>query len=328
MAADEAEQQPARVAGTDQAIQWALWMRSWILLERGDLYPALAAAEESVALAAQLDDSALVTIGNTVLGAVLVAHEEVDRGRELLALYDVEPGWICRWSPLLVEADLALGDLGSAEAHAARASALAAKIELAGPRAAAARAQSLVALARGNAPSAAELARSAVADAERVGASLDAARGRLLLARALAPTDREAAIRELTAAREQADVSAAQRVHDEAVRGLRRLGRRVGRGAPRAEGDRGVASLSTRERQIAGSRDRRTHQPRDRETALPQREDRRDTPLARLRQARRPLPDRGRSPDRRRRTLSTRDSAAALPSLAEPCSAVALLSLP
>jgi tetratricopeptide (TPR) repeat protein len=87
-AADEAEQ-AARVTGNDQAVQWALWMRAWALLERGDLDAALDAAEGSVVLAEGLDDSALATIARTVLGAVLVARGEPDRGRPLLDAYDL-----------------------------------------------------------------------------------------------------------------------------------------------------------------------------------------------------------------------------------------------
>jgi DNA-binding NarL/FixJ family response regulator len=249
-AADQAEQ-AARITGNDQAVQWALWMRASVLLEHGELDAALAAAEESVALAERLDDSALVTIGRAVLGAVLVAHGDHRRGRELLAFYEVEPAWICRWAPSLVEADLALGDLEAAEVHAARASSLAAEIGLAGARAAAGRAQALVAIARGDPPRAAKLALEAAADAELIGGAVDATRARLIAGRALAATDPEAAIRVLTAAEHQATELGAQRVRDEAVRELRRLGRRVARGGRHAQAEHGLDSLTSREREIA-----------------------------------------------------------------------------
>jgi DNA-binding NarL/FixJ family response regulator len=249
-AADQAEQ-AARITGNDQAVQWALWMRAWVLLEHGDLAQALAAAEESVALAERLDDSALVTVGQAVLGAVHVAHGNHQRGRELLVLYDIDPGWVCRWTPPLVEADLALGDIEAAEAHAERASSLAGEVGLAGARAAAGRAQSLVALHHGDPPRAAKLALEAAADAERIGGALDATRAHLIAGRALAATDREAAIRELTAVEGQATTLGAQRVREEAIRELRRLGRRVGRGGRRARGEHGLDSLTSREREIA-----------------------------------------------------------------------------
>jgi DNA-binding NarL/FixJ family response regulator len=250
-AGDEAEQ-AARVTGNDQAVQWALWMHAWALLERGDLDAALAAAEGSVDLAERLDDSALATIARAVLGAVLVARGEPERGRPLLDAYDLEPGWRCRWTPPLVEADLALGDASAAAAHADQATALADATPLAGPRAAAGRAQALVALAQGETARAVELAGGAVADAERVDGALDAARARLIAGRALAGADRDAALRELAAAEAAAERAGAARVRDEALREQRRLGRRVGRGGERGAAQDGVAALSPREREVAG----------------------------------------------------------------------------
>ena len=250
-AADEAEQ-AARVTGNDQAVQWALWMHAWALLERGDLDAALAAAEGSVDLAQRLDDSALTTIARAVLGAVLVARGEPARGRPLLDAYDLEPGWRCRWTPPLVEADLALGDASAAAAHADQATALAESTPLAGPRAAAGRAQALVALARGETARAVELAGAAVADAERVDGALDVARARLIAGRALAASDRDGALRELAAAEQAAATAGAARVRDEALQEQRRLGRRVGRGGERGRAGGGVGALSPRECEVAG----------------------------------------------------------------------------
>ena len=116
--ADEAEQ-AARVSGNPQLVQWSLWMRAWVLMERGRLDAALAAAAESVELAEELDDSASADVARAVLGAVLGARGEHERGRELLAAYEIDHGWICRWAPVLVESDLALGDLDAAREHAA-----------------------------------------------------------------------------------------------------------------------------------------------------------------------------------------------------------------
>jgi len=250
-AADEAEQ-AARVTGNDQAVQWALWMHAWALLERGDLDAALAAAEGSVDLAQRLDDSALTTIARAVLGAVLVARGEPARGRPLLDAYDLEPGWRCRWTPPLVEADLALGDASAAAAHADQATALAESTPLAGPRAAAGRAQALVALARGETARAVELAGAAVADAERVDGALDVARARLIAGRALAASDRDGALLELAAAEQASATAGAARVRDEALQEQRRLGRRVGRGGERGRAGGGVGALSPREREVAG----------------------------------------------------------------------------
>jgi DNA-binding CsgD family transcriptional regulator len=249
-AADDAEQ-TARVTGNAQAVQWALWMKAWTLLESGSLDAALVAADESTELGEALDASALATIGRTVRGAVLVARGEFEAGRELVALYDVDPGWICRWSPALVQASIALGDLELARAQAASASALAAVTGLAGPLAAGLRSEALVALAEDDFERGARLARDAIASARSIGGVLDEARGRLLVGRALGLTDRSAAIRELKTVSGQAIESGASGLNDEAVRELRKLGHRVGRGGRRAGGEQGIGSLSGREREVA-----------------------------------------------------------------------------
>ena len=242
-AADEVEQ-AARVSANPQLIQWALWMRAWVLMESGRLDAALAAAQESVELAAGLDDSASPTVARAVLGAVLGARGEHARARDLLAAYDIDHGWICRWAPHLVESDIALGDLAAAREHAERAAALAPGTGMAGARAAAGRAQALVALADGDAPRAAALALAAADEATAAGALLEAARDRLVAGRALLATDRDAGIAQLTAAGEQAGRCGAPRVADEARLALRRAGVRVGRGGARAPGTEGLAGLS------------------------------------------------------------------------------------
>ena len=250
-AADEAEQ-AARVSGNPQLLQWALWMQAWVLMERGRLDAALAAAQESVALAAELEDSASPIVARAVLGAVLGARGEHARARELLAAYDMDHGWICRWAPYLVESDLAMGDLASAGDHAERAAAVAPGTGMASARAAAGRAQALVALADDDAPRAAALALAATNDAATAGAMLEAARDRLVAGRALVSTDPDAGIAQLVAACEQAAQCGAPRVEDEARLELRRAGVRVGRGGARATGTEGLARLSPREREIAG----------------------------------------------------------------------------
>ncbi len=250
-AADAAEQ-AARVGGRDQPVQWALWMRAWVLLERGDLDAARAAARESVALAADLDRSALVVIARAVLGAALVASGQPEEGRRLLAAYDVDPAWICRWSPWLVAGDLAAGDVAAARVHAERAASLAPGTGLAGARAAAGRAQALLALAEGDAAGAAGLALRAAADARDAGASLDAARALILAGRAAATADRRAALGHLEEAAALAAACGAAGARAEAVRELRRLGRRIGTGGARGDGGAGIGALSGREREIAG----------------------------------------------------------------------------
>ncbi len=245
--ADQAEQ-AARVSGNPQLVQWALWLLAWVQLERGRLDPALASANESVELATALDDSASAVVSRAVLGAVLGARGEHERASELLAAYDIDHGWICRWAPFLVESDLARGDLAAAQAHADRAAALAPATGMAAARAAAARAQALVALAAGDAPQAATLARTAIEEATAAGAQLEAARAQLVAGRALEGDD---AIAHLTAAAEAAQSCGTERVAAEARRALRRAGVRIGKGGRRATETQGIDALSEREREVA-----------------------------------------------------------------------------
>lgn len=249
-AADESEQ-AARVGGNPQLTQMALWLQAWVLMERGRLDAAHAAALESVTLAADLDDSASAVVARAVLGAVLGARGEHGRARELLAAYDIDRGWVCRWAPVLVASDLAEGDLGSAREHAERAAILSPGSGMAGARAAAGRAHALVALADGDVHAAASAALAAADDAASAGAMLEVARDLLVAGRALVPEDPETGIRYLTQAYEQATDCGALRVLEEARRELRRAGVRIGGGGARASGTGGLASLSAREREIS-----------------------------------------------------------------------------
>jgi DNA-binding CsgD family transcriptional regulator/tetratricopeptide (TPR) repeat protein len=241
----------ARLTHNDQSIQWALWMRAWVLLDAGELDAALACAKESVALAEHLDESALRTISNAVLGSVLLATGETEQARTLLAAYDIEPGWICRWAPRLVGAELALGKIEAAEGVARRASGLARSVGLAGAAAAADRAESMVAAARGDQSAAATWALSALKRSESIGADLDSAQAHILAGVAIAEADQPKAANHFTAAHELAERGGAHRTADEAGRELRRIGRRVGRGGARGARAAGLDTLSNREREIA-----------------------------------------------------------------------------
>jgi DNA-binding NarL/FixJ family response regulator len=249
-AADRAEI-TARLTHSDQSLQWALWMRAWVVLEGGELEAARALAFESVSLAARLEDSALLKIADAVLGAVLLAAGDPDRARPLLAAYDVEPSWVCRWAPLLVEAQLALGDRDAAGLTAGRARALAKATGLAGAASGAERAAAIVALDAGRTDETIQRVQAAVACAESVGAALDAARAHLIAGRALAEQDKAAAVERLTLARNLANDGGARRTASEATRQLRRLGARIGRGGARSGASSGAASLSRRELEVA-----------------------------------------------------------------------------
>ncbi len=180
-----------------------------------------------------------------------MARGDSEGGRRGLSDYDIDPGWVCRWAPWLVQADLDVGDSEAAREHARRA-VDAAGIGLAGPWAAATRAHALVALADGDREAAHHLAVSAADRAESVGARLEVARSLVVAGRAVVGTDRETAVAHLESAATTAAEAGATGVRDEAVRELRRLGRRIGRGGGRTSpGAQGVPSLSARERDVA-----------------------------------------------------------------------------
>ncbi len=240
----------ARLTHNDQSLQWALWMKAYFVLDTGDVDAAMAAATESVSLAQRLDQSALVTVGNAVLGAVLLASGKAEAALPLIAAYDVEPGWIARWAPRLVESQIALGDIEGAEASVARAFAVSEASGLNGALAAAERAGSMVAWARGDLETASRLAHSAIIRASELGARLDEAQAHILAAKASADTDE--AVRRLRSAHGLAVDGGARRTAEEATRELRRRGRRIGRGGVRGHGNLGIDSLSGREREIAG----------------------------------------------------------------------------
>ncbi len=239
----------ARLTHNAQAAQWALWARAWVLLERGELAPALAAATESVAVAEGLDDSSSVTVARTVLGAALLAEGRAEEAAELLAAYDVDPSWVCRWAPRLVEALLTTGRLDEAAAASGRATELAEASGLRGATTAAHRAAGQVALATGDRAAGLVHAMESVEAAAAVGADSDLALAHLLAGRCA--DQPEEAVEHLTVAHRLAEQCGARRTQEEAVRELRRRGRRLGRGGARAPGSEGVDALSPREREIA-----------------------------------------------------------------------------
>jgi DNA-binding CsgD family transcriptional regulator len=115
------------------------------------------------------------------------------------------------------------------------------------------RAGAAVALEAGDPQAAVGPALDSAAAAQRIGARVEAARGRTLAGRALIATgDRLRAAAELETAAVELDACGALRYRDEAERELRRLGRRDHRhrGARGARGE-GLAALSAQELEIA-----------------------------------------------------------------------------
>jgi DNA-binding NarL/FixJ family response regulator len=123
------------------------------------------------------------------------------------------------------------------------------------------RASAAVATAAGDPGRGAELALSSAEEADRVEARVEAARSRALAGRAQVEAgEREQGVALLRAAEKLLGELGATRARDDARRELRRLGARAETRGPVATGDSGLASLSTREREVAELvRDRKTN---------------------------------------------------------------------
>lgn len=234
-------------------LSWALALQAWATLIGGDIVAATRIAEESAATEGFGNDPMSATaacyIGEALLASGAAARAralvlEANGGRELPL---VERGFRARPYELLTRAELTEGATAAAAEWAALAEQAAAGMEIRGRDADAARARAELELAKGDPTAAAEAAQRAASAAGAAGLPIDAARGRILLGRALAASgDGEGAATELQAARSQLDEVGAAHHRDEAARELRKLGVRVPRPA---RGDDGA--LSPREREIA-----------------------------------------------------------------------------
>ncbi len=250
----------ARLSGVEQWIAWALTARGWIATQAGELDFAAHCGEEACALAAT-QERATYFVAHSVLH---LAETRLEQGRaaecrDMLLEAAGGPGLrICerpvrpRYYEILTRACLQLGGGEAARGWAAMASTAAAGSPLGGRCCEAALAEAAVALADGGLEAAEAHATRGLGAARAAQDRLLAARAQLLLARAVAGRDREAAIGLLERARAEFDACGAARRSEETVRELRRLGRRVGAGGARGHGTTGIAALSRREHEVAG----------------------------------------------------------------------------
>lgn len=163
-----------------------------------------------------------------------------------------EPGRRYFFAEALVRSTLATSRLDEARAWAARGEEFAADLDLPVAGAAVQRARALVQLADGNADAAADLALQAADAAAGRGARIEAARSRILAARALATTgSRDLSIKELRAAHADLARCGARRLAHQAAHELRALGAPTPAPVARRAGDIGTTELSTREREVA-----------------------------------------------------------------------------
>jgi ATP/maltotriose-dependent transcriptional regulator MalT len=250
----------ARLSGSPQLMSWALTLRCWLVLRRGEVDEALALGEESRRLASSVTPNPFSLVGAGWLAEARVEAGAPAAGRnELLRMLGgdelplIERAFRPYLYEVLARAELALRRVDAAAGWAERGVAAVEGIELPGRRAFALRASAAVALAEGRARDAAELALEA-AELAGVAHRIEAARSRALAGRALAETgDPAGAAALLHAAHDELEACGATRYCDLAVRDLRRLGERIGRPGRRrgTDGDGGLASLSQRELEVA-----------------------------------------------------------------------------
>ena len=245
-----------------RGLSWALFERCWIEVLAGDLETALRCGEESMRLAASLDESVLSASAAWPLASAALESGDPARCVELIleSIGGEELPWVMRGVrslcyELLARAELDRGRPEIAAQWADRAADAAAPMGRGMATAYAHRARAHVLLASGSAAAAAREALAAASDADHVGARVEAARARTLAGRALAAAGEAGrAAGELEAAEAQLAVFEARRYRDEAAKELRRLGLAVPRrerGRRRTNGSDGLLSLSERELEVA-----------------------------------------------------------------------------
>jgi DNA-binding CsgD family transcriptional regulator/tetratricopeptide (TPR) repeat protein len=233
----------------------AVGLASVVATYRGRYDEALRAGEECVALASAADPGLIPGMSGLYLATPLIEMGDARRARAALLvtshaaseLSTSRSGHAAAYE-ILTRADIALGRADAAHAWAQKAVAAAHGGELAGESAFAQRAVAHVALAGGDAAGAAAIALGAAERVDGAGMPGEAGRCRILAARALARSDRRVeAVAELERAVEALGAIGADGYRAEAEKELRRLGRRV----RRAGAERGLESLTEREREIA-----------------------------------------------------------------------------
>jgi DNA-binding NarL/FixJ family response regulator len=248
----------ARLSENLQTLGWVLAISCLGHMDSGSLERGIEAAREGVALA--VDQSTISTACWLALGLMLAEAGKCEDGIAVMeqraggpALTGIFPMMRPFYYERMARAEIALGRTERAADWARRAWALVEGVECAFPRAQADRAAAAVLLARGDAVAAADRALLAAATADRVEAHIDAGRSRMLAGRALAAAGRRGeAGEQLRVAEAQFAGCGSGRLREEAVRELRRIGRRVARAGVRGDGTaRGLAALSGREREVA-----------------------------------------------------------------------------
>ncbi|MBV9366009.1 MAG: AAA family ATPase [Solirubrobacterales bacterium] len=258
VAVAESATDAALLAGNDQFAVWALWADAMACSAAGDTSRALTSAREAAARAEKMTETFFSSLSRLHVAAALNAAGDAAGARAELAAFEAGPdqylldvhggqGW-----ELLIQTQLALGDLEAAAESASTAEARARSTSLPQRTATAMCARAAVLLAGDDAAGAASVAREAVPLADSTGNPLLGARARALVGAALGRLgDVERAIAELEYAERTLFEAGALREADAAAQELRRLGWRGPRRARGAPGARGSGVLSAREREVA-----------------------------------------------------------------------------
>ena len=258
LAVAENATEAAILTGNDQFAMWALWADAVVSSAAGETDRALASAREAVARCDRGAETFFSSLSRLHLAAALSAAGDAAAARVELAAFEAGPdqrlldlrgahGW-----ELLVQTQLALGDLEAAADSARTAEARARASALPQRTVTALCARAAVLLAAGDAADALAAARAAVAEAPSAGNPVLAARARALVGASLGRLgDRRAAIAELEQAERSLFACGALREADRAAQELRRLGRRSPRRPRRTSPRAGTDVLSAREREVA-----------------------------------------------------------------------------
>jgi DNA-binding NarL/FixJ family response regulator len=250
----------ARSTGHAEGIVWNLIGRSHTAMAEGDFEAALSMAEEAHDLVSRGETSFLATWAGLALADALAATGDLQRAAEVVlaaaggeGLPSFPPVWQGHGFELLAAARLADGRVDEACDAVTGARAAAHRLGLKIPRAAADRAEAVLALATGEAESAALLALSAADAIDSVGIPIEAAVARVLAGRALAAAGKpEEAIEQLELAASTFEARGATRHRDAAERELGKLGRRRHRRTrPGKQDGSGIETLTERELEVA-----------------------------------------------------------------------------
>ena len=234
----------------------AVGLSAVVATYRGDYEAALRAGERCVSLARTADPGLIPGMSGLYHAIPLIELADAQRAHDILLEMSGGPDLQTSRSghapayELLTRAELALGRVDAAEAWARKAIAATHGGQLAAEATFAQRATAAVELARGDGAAAAHIALAAAERADRNAIPIEAARCRILAAKALA-RDRKlrAATGELERASDELRRSGAHGFRTQADDELQRL--RHGDAEPTLAGMDGLASLTERERQIA-----------------------------------------------------------------------------